>query len=341
MRFLFVVGIFSAAMGASQTQASDFFPAKRSTDQWTQNHAGTQDGIAIDNYDISGLQSVMSREHFNSLNSVSLQGEIITVDTHNSRVCQRVREMLAAHADISENSLKNLCTKTQDRYVSIVRLSQRNFEFHRAPTIGDQIEKFNLLGVGMMGVIASLPAEVTNWEEDVFENALDKWKTNVSNPPVVDKDDWMINYIGHPVSGAAYYIMARQTGLGAAGSFGFSVMMSTFFWEYGLEALAEKPSIQDLILTPTLGALLGEQMFRANERIKANDNQIMGSKGLGKVGLVITDPVGALIKGLTKLGNNRYLYDGRITWTSIDSEGPGNKIYSAPGVRLHIKFGHK
>ncbi|MFZ2890098.1 DUF3943 domain-containing protein, partial [Sulfuricurvum sp.] len=52
--------------------------------------------------------------------------------------------------------------------------------------------------------------------------------------------------------------MARNDGLSIGESAAFSTLMSTFFWEYGYEAFAEVPSIQDLIFTPLVGSLFGE-----------------------------------------------------------------------------------
>ncbi|WP_203249645.1 MULTISPECIES: DUF3943 domain-containing protein [Cysteiniphilum] len=64
-------------------------------------------------------------------------------------------------------------------------------------------------------------------------------------------------YIGHPYAGAIYYMAARDSGFGEFESFLYSAFISTFFWEYGVEAFAEVPSIQDLIVTPVDGWLLG------------------------------------------------------------------------------------
>ena len=52
-----------------------------------------------------------------------------------------------------------------------------------------------------------------------------------------DEDDAIINYVGHPVSGAIYYTMARNDGLDPFESFLFSTLMSSFFWEANIEAI--------------------------------------------------------------------------------------------------------
>ncbi len=76
--------------------------------------------------------------------------------------------------------------------------------------------------------------------------------------PRVDEDGVVLNYVMHPYFGAIYYMTARSSGFKAVESFMYSALMSTFFWEYGVEAFAEKPSTQDLILTPVLGSVMRE-----------------------------------------------------------------------------------
>ena len=165
------------------------------------------------------------------------KGQIVTVDTHNREVCEKTRRLLDEKTDLPDETLKTLCDQSRERFVSVVRIEPTTFEkdnfefqFSDQPTIFDQIEVFNFLGVGMMGVIASVPPEISNWDENAFADPLGKWRSNVLHPPVVDQDDWAINYLGHPYSGAAYYVVARQTGFGAMTSFGFAAMMWTFYW---------------------------------------------------------------------------------------------------------------
>ena len=138
-----------------------------------------------------------------------------------------------------------------------------------------------------VGVLYALPEEVTQFERE--GDYLRKWRTNVSNP-ARDADDHYINYVLHPYWGAAYYIRARERGLTRWESFGYSVLLSTLF-EYGAEALFEKPSYQDLVVTPLVGSLLGEYVFAPLRRsIKSRPG---ATDGLGRFVLVLTDPLGA------------------------------------------------
>ena len=98
------------------------------------------------------------------------------------------------------------------------------------------------------GVLYAMPESVTNWDKEAMkENGITyKWKQNVKAGPVWDDDDWVLNWITHPYSGGVYYMTARSSGFNMFESFLYSAFMSTFFWEYGIEAFAEIPSKQDL-----------------------------------------------------------------------------------------------
>ena len=144
-----------------------------------------------------------------------------------------------------------------------------------------------------------MPDSVTNWDSSDDDKSLsDKWKENVKAGPVMDEDDFFINYIGHPVSGAWYYTMARNDGFDEFESFLYSAFVSTIIWEYGYEAFAEVPSIQDLISTPVIGSLMGEGMFYLEKELDKNRGIIWGSKYLGNVSYFFLNPFGNVAKGM-------------------------------------------
>ena len=145
-------------------------------------------------------------------------------------------------------------------------------------------------GVATMGFLYLMPSSFTNWEDD-DKSPFSKWWDNVSGGPVWDKDDFFLNYIAHPYVGALYYMGARSAGADAFDSFLYSFALSTFFWECGIEAFAEKPSIQDLIVTPVGGAIIGEGFYLAKRRIIENDYELLESKFLGKTALLFMDPI--------------------------------------------------
>ena len=114
------------------------------------------------------------------------------------------------------------------------------------------------------------------------------WLENVRSPRW-DGDAWWINYLGHPYFGATYYVRARERGADPLGAFVYSALLSTLY-EYGVEALFEPPSYNDLIVTPVAGALIGAFIFEPlRERIKAKAERTW----YHDVVLVATDPIGA------------------------------------------------
>jgi hypothetical protein len=145
-----------------------------------------------------------------------------------------------------------------------------------------------------IGILYVMPESVTNWNKsDIkFSRLFQNWHKHVKEGPVKDKDDWFLNWITHPYSGALYYMAGRSAGASSPSSFLVSTIMSTFFWEYGIEAFAEVPSIQDLIITPVVGSILGECFYLMKRNIVMNNNQtLLGSKFLGKAVLILMDPI--------------------------------------------------
>lgn len=150
------------------------------------------------------------------------------------------------------------------------------------------------LSVATVGLMTLLPESITKWdEEDRDLSGLGKkWKDNVTDGPVWDRDEHFLNYIMHPYFGGVYYTAARHAGFNEFESFLYSATMSTFFWEYGVEAFAEIPSWQDIFITPFFGAVVGEMMFEAEQDIVASGGEVMGSETMGGITLFFLNPVG-------------------------------------------------
>jgi len=149
------------------------------------------------------------------------------------------------------------------------------------------------------GAFWVMPESFTHWDKEAMkENGIFyKWKQNVKAGPVWDEDDFAMNYLAHPYCGGVYYMTARSSGFNIFESFSYSVVMSTFFWEYGIEAFAEIPSIQDLIFTPVIGSVVGEIFFITKKRIVRHDNKVLNSKFLGLASLFIIDPFNTVLDG--------------------------------------------
>ena len=165
--------------------------------------------------------------------------------------------------------------------------------------IGDSLY-LQLIMISSVGFLTLLPESITSWDmEELQKQSLSqRWFENVSTTPVWDNDDWSINYIGHPVSGAFYYTMARNDGMSIGESAAFSALMSTFFWEYGYESFAEIPSIQDIIITPLFGSILGEGMIILQGKLDQKGGVIFGSRSLGNISYFLLDPLGNIAHGM-------------------------------------------
>jgi len=140
-------------------------------------------------------------------------------------------------------------------------------------------------------VLMLTPKEVTGWSPDWTQDAWRNMKRSLSNPPVWDDDDWQLNYIGHPVAGSYYYNSLRSQNASIFHSFLFATAQS-FIWEFFIEATAEKPSIQDLIVTPIAGAILGESTHRVTMNMRRN-----GFNFFEKIFVVIFNPMFFLNNG--------------------------------------------
>lgn len=154
---------------------------------------------------------------------------------------------------------------------------------------------YTVLGASVvaLGLLYIMPESFTNWDKSEIapDKLFSKWWDNVSSGPVMDEDDFFLNYVTHPYWGAAYYMSARSSGASAPYSFLFSFIASTFFWEYGVEAFAEVPSIQDLIITPVIGSIIGEGFYLSKRHILSNDYNLLNSKILGHVAVFLMDPI--------------------------------------------------
>jgi hypothetical protein len=160
-------------------------------------------------------------------------------------------------------------------------------------TIEDTLYLQSLM-LSSIALLALMPESLTNWNAAKLEEKplSERWKNHTGSKPVWDDDHWAINYIGHPVSGAWYYTMGRNDGLSIGESAAFSAILSTFFWEYGYEAFAETPSIQDLIVTPVAGSLLGEGMIVLQKKLDKQGGVLWGSETLGDISYFLIDPLG-------------------------------------------------
>lgn len=148
------------------------------------------------------------------------------------------------------------------------------------------------------GALLILPESISNWSDEDIANLGTNYVKKVNLGPVIDKDKLYLNYLAHPYVGAIYYMQPRTAGFSWAESAFYSFLFSTFFWEYGIEAFAEIPSWQDLILTPAVGSIIGEGFFQTSRYIQNNNGRLFRSKILGSIVLMIMDPIGFVMRDL-------------------------------------------
>lgn len=263
----------------------------------------------------------------------AIKGKMVIIDTRDKEICLKIEEsIMNSNFRKSNISDADLCSPgTDDNPYAVVSFFEQqkiegrplNKAFHNVISGDDNIythtRNLGAASVATAGVLYLMPESVSKWDKDDLRNGslLEKYKDNVRRGPVVDKDDWVINYIGHPISGAIYYQIARNSNLSILKSFGYSVVMSTFFWEYGVEAFAEVPSIQDLLITPILGSILGEGFYRLEKKIDENDGKVFNSYVAGKVLKVVLNPGKAASDKINSLLNKDIIVDSNFGVTQF------------------------
>jgi len=302
------------------------------------------------------LQQYINFGQTKSRTNILYQGQKIIVDTKDYEGCRQVKDYILQKQFKkirNSESIENFCDYTgeSDRYKVITTMwesderyvTQLNSKLLTSTDRNLLTETRNLsyLMAATMGLLWVLPESISKWDKEEIKNSgfLTKWKQNVSQKPVVDKDDFFINYVGHPISGAAYYTIARNLGYSKFESFGYSVMMSTFFWEYGVEALAERPSIQDLILTPVLGSLLGEMFYSWAKKIQnENNGEVLGSKKLGKVILFLLNPAGGISNSINRVLNHKLIKNSKTELVMSRKRSIDPRVQNSNYIGIQLRF---
>lgn len=150
-------------------------------------------------------------------------------------------------------------------------------------------------GFTALGVLELLPEDATAWNKKDQRPLFKRYADHFRAGPVWDGDKAIFNAVLHPYAGAAYYMSARSQGFNILGSLAYCVGISTVFWEYGIECFMEVPSIQDLVVTPLGGAVLGEAFYLLKRHIVHHDYRLFGSPVIGNIVAFIIDPVNEVI----------------------------------------------
>ncbi len=135
-----------------------------------------------------------------------------------------------------------------------------------------------------------------------------------------DHDRFNTNAIGHPLAGTIYYQIARGNGLGVGASYLTTVAASTL-WKYVGEP-NQKLSINDLIVTPAAGWVIGEATYRLGRLFADGEPNFANC-----VGAALFSPIATL--------NDAPVCHGRRREGVYDERGISRRIWH----RLYFEFG--
>lgn len=188
--------------------------------------------------------------------------------------------------------------------------------------------------VGSLLVLECLPEDATSWNRAELQDVplFKRWHKHViKQGPEWDHDKFYFNYILHPYAGAAYYMAARSCGFNAWQSLLYCSLISNVGWEFGIEAFMERPSIQDMLITPLVGSAIGEGFYKLKRIIVSNGYTLAGSPVLGNIVVFLIDPVNEVI-GL--FGGNP-----ARQWAKRNKAGEFSSSIIFPATNPQINFG--
>lgn len=194
--------------------------------------------------------------------------------------------------------------------------------------------------VSTLLVLECLPEDATTWNRAELQKdpPTTRWFKNVfKRGPEWDHDKFYFNYILHPYAGAVYFMAARTCGFNFWQSMLYATCISTIGWEFGIEACMERPSYQDIFITPLVGSLMGEGFYRLKRMIVDRDYYVLGSKAIGHILAFFLDPVNEIV-GLLSPGTCRNLGPGCISSKPLLIPSPGNSALPAVGISVSAGF---
>lgn len=174
--------------------------------------------------------------------------------------------------------------------------------------------------VGTLAVLECLPEDATTWNRAALQKVpfYKRWFRNVfKRGPEWDHDNPIFNFVLHPYAGAAYFMAARSCGFNFYQSLLYSAIISNVGWEFGVEACMERPSIQDLFITPLVGSVMGELCYKLKRHIADNGYRLWGSPVLGNIVAFFIDPVNEVVGYFG--GNDARHIPGRGKRTAVTS----------------------
>ena len=194
--------------------------------------------------------------------------------------------------------------------------------------------------IGTLFVLECLPEDATAWNRAEISGTpfYKRWFRNIfKKGPEWDHDKFIFNWVLHPYAGAAYFMCARTNGFKFWRSMLYSALISTVAWEFGIEACMERPSYQDLFVTPLIGSIIGEGFYRLKRQIVDRDYEILGSKYIGHILAFFLDPMNEVIGWLTP-GECRYIGPGCIQSQPLIMPNPAPGFSPSMGISISATF---
>lgn len=112
---------------------------------------------------------------------------------------------------------------------------------------------------------------VISQEETIDKHgSFDNWISYPSQPDF-DKDSFDYNIFKHSLAGNYYYLFYRHQGYDEMESFAWTFLSSLAF-EFTIETVTEKPSLQDIYQTPIYGTIVGMGSERLSRHLLESDS---------------------------------------------------------------------
>lgn len=232
---------------------------------------------------------------------------------------------------------------------AILSEASRTFEYQTKPDkqyLRAALEELGLLGLGLLHYFSQHEANSVDWDLDYdwesFEQKLD------GSAYSFDTNHFDTNFITHPAAGTLYYWAARGNRLSVLESLGYAFASSTV-WEFFGE-FREQTSINDLLVTPLTGLILGETTTQLgaffDRSCETTANQIAGvvlgpSKSLHDAidGLKPARDARCDRHGLASGGSHRFgLWAGYAAVTELS--GPRDHVVGELRAGLHAGVAH-
>jgi len=196
---------------------------------------------------------------------------------------------------------------------------------------------------GTLLVLECLPEDATSWNRAAIQSVppLKRWYRNIfKQGPEWDHDKFYFNYILHPYAGAVYFMAARSAGFNFWRSMLYCSIISNIGWEFGIEAFMERPSYQDLIITPVVGSIIGECFYKLKRKIVADGYRLWNSSVAGNIVAFLIDPVNEVTGLFGHNGTRRHYRSngGMPQKTRVSSSLLPAVVNGAPGFSFTCIF---